>query len=163
MEWLSWFLEFFKVNLRCQLEYFPICRLCGRIFFPSSFRLLTELGFVLISSSGNYWHSLVHGPTQSQKRQRIRFLTLPPTLFCSFSDSLPFFFPTFEGSWEGNGNPLQCSCLENPRDGGAWWTVVSGVTQSRTWLKRLSSSSDYIRASQVVLVVKNPPANAGKL
>ena len=42
---------------------------------------------------------------------------------------------------EGNGNPLQCSCLENPRDGGAWWAAVCGVTQSRTRLKRLSSSS----------------------
>ena len=40
---------------------------------------------------------------------------------------------------EGNGNPLQCSCLENPRDGGAWWAAVNGVTQSRTQLKRLSS------------------------
>ena len=45
---------------------------------------------------------------------------------------------------EGNGNPLQCSCLENPRDGGAWWASVSGVAQSRTRLKRLSSSSSYI-------------------
>ena len=42
---------------------------------------------------------------------------------------------------EGNGNPLQCSCLENPRDGGAWWAAVYGVTQSQTWLKWLSSSS----------------------
>ena len=42
---------------------------------------------------------------------------------------------------EGNGNPLQCSCLENPRDGGAWWAVVYGFAQSQTWLKRLSSSS----------------------
>ena len=42
---------------------------------------------------------------------------------------------------EGNGNPLQCSCLENPRDGGAWWAAVSGVAQSRTRLKRLSCSS----------------------
>ena len=42
---------------------------------------------------------------------------------------------------EGDGNPLQCSCLENPRDAGAWWAAVSGVAQSRTWLKRLSSSS----------------------
>ena len=33
---------------------------------------------------------------------------------------------------EGNGNPLQCACLENPRDGGAWWAAVYGVTQSRT-------------------------------
>ena len=42
---------------------------------------------------------------------------------------------------EGNGNPLQCSCLENPRDGGAWWAAICGVAQSRTWLKWLSSSS----------------------
>ena len=42
---------------------------------------------------------------------------------------------------EGNGNPLQCSCLENPTDGGAWWASVYGVAQSRTRLKGLSSSS----------------------
>ena len=42
---------------------------------------------------------------------------------------------------EGNGSPLQCSCLENPRDGGAWWAAVYGVAQSRTRLKQLSSSS----------------------
>ena len=42
---------------------------------------------------------------------------------------------------EGNGNPLQCSCPENPRDRGAWWAAIYGVTQSRTRLKRLSSSS----------------------
>ena len=44
---------------------------------------------------------------------------------------------------EGNGNPLQCSCLENPRDGGAWLASVHGVAQSRIELKRLSSSSRY--------------------
>ena len=51
-------------------------------------------------------------------------------------------------SWsirEGNGNPLQCSCLENPRDGGAWWAAIYGVTQSRTRLKWLSSSSRNLR------------------
>jgi len=42
---------------------------------------------------------------------------------------------------EGNGNPLQCSCLENPRDGGVWWAAVYGVAQSRTRLKWLSNSS----------------------
>ena len=45
---------------------------------------------------------------------------------------------------EGNGNLLQCSCLENPRDGGVWWAAVYGVLQSRTRLKQLSSSSSSI-------------------
>ena len=48
---------------------------------------------------------------------------------------------TFHFHGEGNGNPLQCSCLENPRGRRAWWAAVYGVTQSRTWLKWLSSSS----------------------
>ena len=51
---------------------------------------------------------------------------------------------------EGNGNPLQCSCLENPRDGGAWRAAVYGVAQSRTRLKRLSSS---MHISQVLLSI----------
>ena len=44
---------------------------------------------------------------------------------------------------EGNGNPVQCSCLENPRDGGAWWADIYGVSQSWTWLKQFSSSSSF--------------------
>ena len=45
---------------------------------------------------------------------------------------------------EGNGSPLQCSCLENPRDGGPWWAAVYGVAQSQTRLKQLSSSKGNI-------------------
>ena len=84
---------------------------------------------------------------------------------------------------EGNGNPLQCSCLENPRDGGAWWASIYGVAQSRIRLKRLSSSSskregqfkkrplglNFLRIEAflfkknpkalVVLVIKNLPAS----
>ena len=56
------------------------------------------------------------------------------------TEGLHFHF-SLSRNGEGNGNPLQCSCLENPRDGGAWWAAVYGVTQSRTQLKRLSSSS----------------------
>ena len=48
---------------------------------------------------------------------------------------------------EGNGNPLQCSCLEYPRDGGASWAAVYGVAQSRTRLKRLSSSRSEMKDS----------------
>ena len=62
---------------------------------------------------------------------------------------------------EGNGNPLQCSCLENPRDGGAWRAAVYGVAQSRTRLKRLSSSSSrfvsyvtFINSNQFLFFMK---------
>ena len=55
---------------------------------------------------------------------------------------------------EGNGSPLQCSCLENPRDGEAWWAAISGVAQSRTQLKWLSSrhkmKQDYFTYSHVL-------------
>ena len=56
---------------------------------------------------------------------------------------LPFHF-SLSCIGEGNGNPLQCSCLKNPRDGGAWWAAVYGVTQSQTRLKWLSSRSPKI-------------------
>ena len=48
---------------------------------------------------------------------------------------------------EGNGNPLQYPCLKNPMDGGAWWAAIYGVAQSRTRLKRLSSSSREVEDS----------------
>ena len=62
---------------------------------------------------------------------------------CGESDTteqLHFYF-SLSCIGEGNGNSLQCSCLENPRDGGAWWAAIYGVAQSQTRLKRLSSSS----------------------
>ena len=61
-----------------------------------------------------------------------------------------YLIPLRVSSGEGNGNPLQCSCLENPRDGGAWWAAVYGVAQSRTRLKRLRSSSSNRVSSLVV-------------
>ena len=57
---------------------------------------------------------------------------------------------------EGNGNPLQCSCLENPREGGAWWAAVCGVTQSQTQLKWLSSSR-FLSCCSVTSVVSLQP------
>ena len=81
------------------------------------------------------------------------------------TERLPFRF-SLSCIGEGNGNPLQCSCLENPRDGGAWWAAVCGVAQSRTQLKRLSSSSSSSRATKGFpgdVVVKDPPTNAGDL
>ena len=70
---------------------------------------------------GGAWWAAVHGVAQS--RTRLKQLSLHACI------------------GQGNGNPLQCSCLENPRDGGAWWAADKGVSQSQTRLKRLSSSS----------------------
>ena len=56
------------------------------------------------------------------------------------TERLHFHFPLL-CIGEGNGNPLQCSCVENPRDVEAWWAAVYGIAQSRIRLKRLSSSS----------------------
>ena len=72
---------------------------------------------------------------------------------------------------EGNGNPLQCSCLENPRDGGAWWASVYGVAQSWTRLKQLSSNPgpagpSLVRASHSVTfgsVIKDNLKSSGRL
>ena len=67
------------------------------------------------------------------------------------TERLHFHFP-LACIGEGNGNPLQCSCLENPRDRGAWWGAISGVAQSRTRLKRLSSSSSSMWQLQVLIL-----------
>ena len=66
---------------------------------------------------GGAWKAAVHGVAEGQTQ---------------LSD---FAFTSLSCIGEGNGNPLQCSCLENPRDGGAWWAAVNGVAQSRTRLK----------------------------
>ena len=77
---------------------------------------------------GGAWWAAVHGVAKS----RIRLIDFTFTFHLHFSLSC---------IGEGNGNPSQCSYLENPRDGGAWWAAAYGVAQSRTLLKRLSSSS----------------------
>ena len=86
---------------------------------------------VLLTGKSHGWRSLVGwspwGCTESDTTERLHF-----------HFSLSCF-------GEGNGNPLQCSCLENPRDGGAWWAAVYGVAQSQTRLKQLSSSSSSSR------------------
>ena len=75
------------------------------------------------------------------------------------TERLPFHF-SVSCTGEGNGNPLQCSCLENPRDGGAWWPAIYGVAQSRTRLKRLSSSSSSRYADDTTLMAESEVAQS---
>ena len=72
---------------------------------------------------------------------------------------LPFHF-SLSCVGEGNGNPLQCSCLENPRDGGAWCAAVYGVAQSQTRLKRLSSSSSNLTLEDSFPLLTGSPPSA---
>ena len=101
---------------------------------------------VLLPGKSHGWRSLVGcspwGRYKSDTTERLHF---------AFSLSC---------TGEGNGNPLQCSCLENPRDRGAWWAAIPGVAQSRTRLKRLSSSSSAIKEVLVafLLVTQSYPA-----
>ena len=137
-----------KISLHCPSILFPIYTLlqqlqhhwpfCGNDGKPNLkflFLLLDEesqrrqwhLTPVLLPGKSHGWRSLVgcspwgHYESDTTEQRHFHF-----SLSCI---------------GEGNGNPLQCSCLENPRDRGAWWAAVSGVAQSRTGLKRLSSSS----------------------
>ena len=87
---------------------------------------------------GGAWWAAVHGVAKSRTQLSDFTFTFHFSLSCI---------------GEGNGNPLQCSCLENPRDQGAWWAAIYGVTQSRTQPKWLSSSS---KASLIAQLVKNP-------
>ena len=77
-------------------------------------------------------------------------ITLLTNVHLDMTERLHFHF-SLSCIGEGNGNPLQCSCLKNPRDGGAWWTAIYGVAQSQTRLKRLSSSSSRSSPRFVVL------------
>ena len=73
------------------------------------------------------------------------------------------FHISFSCIGEGNSNPLQCSCLENPRDGEAWGAALWGVAQSRTRLKRLSSSSSILLGFPAASAGKESACNVGDL
>ena len=76
---------------------------------------------------GGAWWATVHGVSKS----RLRLGDFTSLQELDTTEGLHFHF-SLSCIGEGNGNPLQCSCLENPRDGGAWWAAICGVTQSRT-------------------------------
>ena len=132
-------------NLRFR-EVTKILKFVGSEIELRPFRIQTYAGFVDLFYMCAYiwrrqWHptpGLLLGKSHGQ-----RSLVGCSPWGCWGSDTterLHFHF-SLSCIGEGNGNPLQCSCLKNPRDRGAWWAAVSGVAQSRTRLKRLSSSS----------------------
>ena len=91
---------------------------------------------VLLPGKSHGWRSLVGCSPWGRKES-------------DMTEQLQFHF-SLSCIGEDSSNPLQCSCLENPRDGGAWWAAVYGVAQSRTRLKRLSSSSSSSSSSRLV-------------
>ena len=119
-------LQNFALGLITRMESFSF----DGIFFESWIRLKGRQWHptpVLLPGKSHGWRSLVGCSPWGCKES-------------DMTEWLPFHF-SLSSIGEGNGNPLQCSCLENPRDGGAWSAAIYGVTQSRTQLKRLSSSS----------------------
>ena len=96
---------------------------------------------VLLPGKSHGWRSLVgfspRGREESDTTERLHF----------------YFSLSCIG--EGNGNPLQCSCLENPRDSRAWWAAVYGVTQSQTRLMRLISSISLYEIKHDLCIIKH--------
>ena len=96
------------------------------------------------------WRAVIHGVTKSQRRlsdwtdwltdEEPGRLQSMQSLRVAYDEELHVHF-LLSCIGEENGNPLQCSCLENPRDRGAWWAAIYGVAQSRIWLMLLSSST----------------------
>ena len=121
----------------CMREFSRVIKNTSYLILPSSYNCRRRQWHptpVLLPGKSHGWRSLVGcspwGREESDTTEWLHFL----------------FSLSFVG--EGSGNPLQCSCLENPRDRGAWWAAVSGVAHSRTRLKWLSSSSTTVRNYQ---------------
>ena len=117
---------------------------------PLDWRRQWQATPVLLPGKSYGWRSLVGcspwGHQESDMTERLHFLF---SLSCI---------------GEGNGNPLQCSCLEDPRDGGAWWAAVYGVARSWTRLKRLSSSSSkqQLSVNRLHVILGFPGGSDGK-
>ena len=145
----------FYVGIRFQLIWVNIkllghvIRRCCQIVFQSSLLFLFPLAMNRNADSPHPHQHLVLSEFQILailiSMQQYRMVVLICTSLMTYDAMLSIFLYTyfppvyrllfhFPLSYigEGNGNPLQCSCLENPRDGGAWWAAVYGVTQSRT-------------------------------
>ena len=113
----TFFSIFFSTIVYYRILNIAPCAIQGRRWYPTP---------VLLPGKSHGWRSLVGGSPWGLEES-------------DMTEQLHFRF-SLSCIGEGNGNPVQCSCLENPRDGGIWWASVYGVTQSWTRLKRLSRS-----------------------
>ena len=121
------------------VSWFPLC--CIQRFLSLSFLLWNNLGSNSYTKRRRQWHptpTLL--PRKSHGRRSLVGCSPWDHEESDTTEQLHFQF-SLSCFGEGNGKPLQCSCLENPRDGGAWWAAVYGVAQSQIRLKWLSSSS----------------------
>ena len=122
--------------------------MCYFLYIPIfSFLLDRDLGMELLGHMVNLWRRQWHPtpvllPGKSHGWRSLVGCSPWGREESDTTERLHFHF-SFSCIGEGNGNPLQCPCLENPRDGGAWWAAY-GVAQSQTPLKRLSSSSSLV-------------------
>ena len=157
-----WFLAAFKNKffMLCEYDYSKFIELISKFKRPELLSIWCFSGLSQnkdIEKNSQFYCLLLCVILANRRRQRHPTPVLLPGEFhgwrslvgCSpwgreesdTTDWLHFHF-SLSCIGKGNGNPLQCSCLENPRDGGAWWAAVYGVSQSQTRLKRLSSSSN---------------------
>ena len=131
----------------CVLSFFPKVNLSKFVWFFLRIivpLLVSSCSWISNHSHSNWrrhWHPTpVLLPGKSHGRRSLVVCSPWGRYESDTTERLHFYF-SLSCTGEGNGNPVQCSCLENPRDWGAWWAAVYGVAQSRTWLKGLSSSS----------------------
>ena len=120
-----------------QLDYLLLLSFENSFYILDS-RSLSDGWLVNIFSWRRQWHPTpVLLPGKSHGRRSLESCSPWGRWGSNMTERLHFHF-SLSCIGERNGNPLQCSCLENPRDGEAWWAAVYGVTQSRTRLKWLS-------------------------
>ena len=126
------------------LDILNICyHLLLLVHHPSvmKWHLIVVLIFIFLMTRRRQWHPTpLLSPAESHGRRSLVGHSPWGRKESNTTEQLHFHF-SLPCTGEGNGNPLQYSCLENPRDRGAWWAALYGVAQSQTRLTRLSSSS----------------------
>ena len=123
----------------CQFLLYSKVNQLNIYIYPLFFGFTSHLGHRRTLSGKRQWyHTLVLLPGKSHGQRSLEGHSPWGRWGSDTTEQLHFHF-SLSCTGKGNGNPLQGCCLENPRDGGAWWAAVYGVTQSRIWLKRLGS------------------------